>query len=445
MEFGRHISKGLWAFADKALPAIYGLGYIFLVIRVLPQNEFGAFVIVQTIFVVVSTMSFSLALQPLIKYGAEPGKISQYIASSITLSAIVYLIAVLIVMLGKNIFSSLLDSGGQANLPTLFNYLPLLFLSAIYRNFAVSLLQITYEIKKIFWIDAVYFLGTLILIIFLQLADKFKTAEDLIILNIIGQGLSSLLALSLTFKLISIRLRIEKASLWKILNYGKYTFGGNSVYTIFTQVDIFFISYFVGISGVALYGSAKIFTRIFDILGQVLQMFLIPFSSKSFSRGETDNMRITAEKTICFSTMLFLPIFLIFMFFPEQILHILYRGKYTNAASLLQVFSFLALLAPWNGVAVSYLLGMGKAKEGFYLGLVFIVLTSSLYVTLTPAFGVFGTTLAFVISYFISTILYVRYLDRFIPVKVSNVIIRGKDVNEYVRKKLNMLFQNKQP
>jgi lipopolysaccharide exporter len=443
MEFGRHITKGLWAFGDKALPAVYGLGYVFLVIRVLPQNEFGAFVIIQTIFVVVSTMSFSLALQPLIKYGAEPGDRSPYIAISLILSGVVYILAALVLILGKHFLSLLLDPHGQANLLMLLNYLPLLFLSGFYRSFAVSLLQVTYDIKKIFWIDAVYFLGTIILIFFLQMANRFKTAEDLIILNIIGQGLSSLLALFLTFKMMSIRFHFEKSSLWKMLNYGKYTFGGNSVYAIFTQADIFFISSFVGISGVALYGSAKIFTRIFDILGQVLQMFLIPYSSKKFSSGEIGSMRITAEKTICFSTILFLPILLILIIFPEQILYILYRGKYTNAASLLRVFSFLALIAPWNGVSTSYLLGMGKAKEGFYLGLVFIGLTSLLYVTLTPALGVFGTTLAFVVAYFISTILYVRYLDRFIPVKIINVIIRVKDVNKFLRKKLDLSFLNK--
>ena len=39
MEFGKHIGKGLWAFADKALPAVYALGFIFLVVRVLPEKE----------------------------------------------------------------------------------------------------------------------------------------------------------------------------------------------------------------------------------------------------------------------------------------------------------------------------------------------------------------------------------------------------------------------
>lgn len=39
MEFGKHIGKGLWGFADKSLAVVYGLGFIFLVIRVIPEKE----------------------------------------------------------------------------------------------------------------------------------------------------------------------------------------------------------------------------------------------------------------------------------------------------------------------------------------------------------------------------------------------------------------------
>ena len=71
MQFGRHIGKGLWAFADKALPALYGIGFILLVIRVLPEGEYGAFVVVQSLYMIISGFGYALALQPLTKYGAE--------------------------------------------------------------------------------------------------------------------------------------------------------------------------------------------------------------------------------------------------------------------------------------------------------------------------------------------------------------------------------------
>ncbi|MBU1298071.1 MAG: hypothetical protein KKG06_02475, partial [Bacteroidetes bacterium] len=71
MEFGKHIGKGLWGFADKMLAVIYGLGFIFLVIRVLPEHEYGSFVIIQAIFILITAVGTSFALQPLIKFASE--------------------------------------------------------------------------------------------------------------------------------------------------------------------------------------------------------------------------------------------------------------------------------------------------------------------------------------------------------------------------------------
>ena len=61
MEFGKHVGKGIWAFGDKALPVVYGIGFIFLVVRVLPAKEYGAFVIAQTIFTFATARGYSLA------------------------------------------------------------------------------------------------------------------------------------------------------------------------------------------------------------------------------------------------------------------------------------------------------------------------------------------------------------------------------------------------
>ena len=65
MEFGKHVEKGVWAFAGKALPAVYLLGFIFIVQRVLPKEEFGAYAVVQAIFNFTTAIVVPFAVQPL--------------------------------------------------------------------------------------------------------------------------------------------------------------------------------------------------------------------------------------------------------------------------------------------------------------------------------------------------------------------------------------------
>jgi hypothetical protein len=79
MEFGKHITKSLWGLADKALPVAYGIGYVYLVIRVLPEEEFGNFVLLQEIFLILSGLATALALQPMLKFASEDGEDSSSI------------------------------------------------------------------------------------------------------------------------------------------------------------------------------------------------------------------------------------------------------------------------------------------------------------------------------------------------------------------------------
>jgi O-antigen/teichoic acid export membrane protein len=436
LEFGKHIGKGLWAFADKALPALYGLGFIFLVVRVLPQKDFGEFTDIQTIFVFASTLGFSLALQPLTKYAAEIEDNGPFIAASLTISALFIVIVSVIIHLFKPMIVPLLDRSGGGNLSSLMNYLPLLFLTSFYRTFAVSLLQATYQVKKIFWIDAVYLVGVLVLVYGAQLLHHFSDAEDVIILNVIAQSCSSLLALFMTREMMSVKLRLRRDAFTKMWDFGKYNFWGSTMYSLFSQMDVFFVSSFAGVVALATYQAAKVFTRLNDMMSQVIQMFLLPFSSKAQAENETEKMTVVAEKTICFSTLIFIPLFLVLFFFPLPILHLLYNGKYDSGANILRLLSFLALIIPWNAVVSSYLVGTGRVKQGLYSGIALAAVSLASYAILTPMYGALGTAVGFVLSMLVITIGLVLYIRTLIPLRIINIVRRTRDAWTFVRTKI---------
>ncbi len=433
MEFGKHIGKGLWAFADKALPAVYGLGFIFLVIRVLPPKEYGGFVLVQTIFLFATSLGYSLALQPLTKFAAEKVNSGPFITASLILSVLFLGVTSAAVGLGKSILVKLFDPERHVNLGMLLSYLPALFATAYYRNFAVSLLQAKYHVQKVFWIDAVYYLGTLIVVYFAQQSGLFHTAQDVLVIMIISQAASTLLALTLTSELFSCKLSIQKEAFSEIWNFGKFVFLGNTMYSVFSQMDVFFVSSFAGIVAVATYNAAKIFTRLFDMLSQVLQMLLVPFSSKAHSEQDTKKLTIAAEKTICFSTLLLLPAFIVMFLFPEHLLQLFYKGRYDQGAPIVRALSFLAFIIPWNALVASYLVGMGKVKQGFYSGIALAAVALPMYAILTPSFGGIGTGIGLVFSSLVITVILTSYIRRFIPLTMSNVFKRIADVLTFIR------------
>lgn len=436
MELGKHLGKGLWGFADKSLPVIYGVGFIFLVIRLLPESEFGVFVVIQTIYYLFLALGSSFVLVPLTKYESEKNVDEDIFPSS----AFIYLTFFLFISVPLIIFnleiSNLFDKNLSNKISGAIFYLPLLFLTGIPRYLILASLQAKFQIKKIFWIDFSYFVGSMILIYMLNLLNLFHTAIDLIQLTIIANLISSFLAIVLSINIIKIRFKINPASIKKILSIGKYSLGSSINYAIYIQLDTLLVAHFTGIHGAALYGAVKILTRIYDIYSQTIQMFVIPASSLLESKNEKEQLSALVEKSLCFSSYSIIPIIFIFAFFSDSIIHILYQSKYPEAKLLLKIFSLSGLFIPWLSVTSSVLFGLGKTKTIFLLTLINLVINILFYAIGGILYGIHGIVIGLISSQFFMGILWVISTRKFVNFSFISVLNRTRDIKNFLLSKL---------
>ena len=162
MELGKHLGKGIWGLADKGLPVCYGVAFVVLVIRVLPEEEFGNFVLVQEIFLIISGLAQGFALQPLLKFAAEENAESSGIVSAgFMLNAAFTLVCALIIVAIRLPLGVMLNS---PMLSPLLLYVPAMLAASLMRNFTLVLLQTQFKIKEIFWADSAHFLGAPVLV-----------------------------------------------------------------------------------------------------------------------------------------------------------------------------------------------------------------------------------------------------------------------------------------
>jgi len=439
MEFGKHIGKGIWAFADKALPAVYGVGLIFLAIRVLPEQEYGAFVIIQTLFLLGNGFAFALAFQPLIKFLAEEKEAGSHIFASTVLNVGFLIAFSAILLLFRAPIMTLFDPSEEGVLTRLWNYIPLLFAASIPRSLSISILQARYSIARVFWIDAIYFLGTPALIAVGHVTGSFSTADDLLGYSVHALAASSAVSIVIVWSHLPSRIQVRTATFGEIWSFGKYVLGGTSIHNVFAQMDVFFISSFAGVTAVAMYSAAKLFTRVFDMLAQVVQMFLVPLSSKHYANNDTEALKVIAEKSISFSTLFILPAILAFVLFPGTILNLFYGGKYDEATTILAVLGILGLIVPLNSVLSSYLIGMGKVKQGFFFGLVLLIFAAASFALLTRVYGPEGTAVGLVLSYGLFGMLLFWYIRRSVPISLSGIVVRSKDAYRFVLRKISDL------
>ncbi len=71
MRFSDYLTETFWAAVDKALPLIYGFGYVFVVARVLSKREFGSLAQIEIIYYFVLMLDLAIAQTPMANRSAQ--------------------------------------------------------------------------------------------------------------------------------------------------------------------------------------------------------------------------------------------------------------------------------------------------------------------------------------------------------------------------------------
>ncbi len=431
MELGKHLTKSLWGLADKALPVAYGIGYVYLVIRVLPEEEFGNFVLLQEIFLILSSLAAALALQPLLKFAAED---TQDTGGIITVSILLNVVFVLLtsgaLVLLRHPLSAMMNA---PTLAPLLLQLPALMAASFIRNVALILLQSKFRISSLFWVDAVHFLGAPLLIWIYSRMHLFNSAMDLVVISIISLSASSLLALILTWSLFRWNVHPTAQEFRRMWDFGRYSLGGVISYLVYSKADTFILSAFTGPAQVAVYSSAKIFTRIFEMATQIIQMFLLPGASLLASRGDHSNLKTIVEKSLLFSTVGMLPVMIPLILLAGPLVKLIYGGRYPDAVLILQLFSLMSLAVPAFAIGSNVLMGLGEARASFVLGMQMLVVSVAAYVAVIPWLGAVGAAIGVVFSSFVTAAIALKLVQRYIPFTLREVLSRWQDILEFVR------------
>jgi lipopolysaccharide exporter len=429
MEFSKHLGKGLWGIADKALPVVYGVAFVVLVIRVLPEEEFGNFILVQEIFLILSNLAAAFALHPLLKFASEDRPDHRHvIGSALLLNVAFVILASIAIVLFRAPLASVLNAPALSGLMV---YVAWMLAANFIRNFTLILLQSRFQVRQVFWIDAAHFLGAPALILVFSWMHTFDSALDLLQINIISLSLSSIVGVVLARGLLHFTLKPDAGELRKMWDYGKYSFVTIVNYMLYVKADTFILSAYWGPVQVAVYNSVKVFIRIYDMVAQVAQMFVFPGVSRLSSKGDMASLTKLLEKAVAFTTVALLPVFVLFCFLSPTMIHIIYADRYADAVPLLQLFSLLCFLAPIIAVASNTLLGLGHARLSFFISLKSLVGSLIAYMILIPWLGAPGAAIGYAISFGLQAWWFTTASNRFVPLTWKGIWNRTADVRAF--------------
>ncbi|MDP4220336.1 MAG: oligosaccharide flippase family protein [Bacteroidota bacterium] len=397
MQLRQHLSTGIWAVADKALIFLNGFTILLVVIAVLPSSEWAAFSLFQSIFLIICVLADSIFLQPMVKFASEhEAEVEEVLAASFNL----YLIVMLVSGAGFAIFA---DAAGKLfaspELGMMLPWLPLLLALNIFRNVGIRYLQISYKIPHIFWIDLAFFGSITLMTILANSLRIFHTAMDFVTINIIGSGLSSIVAIIYgrkAFREMPL-LTVPRNEYGKLLSFAKFQAGTSALLTFQQWADVLIVGVYAP-AYVALYSAAKTLYRFFDAVREGATLLIVPVASRLHTSGDGKKLSELVEKLLFLAFAVLVPISLILALGANMLMDIFYKGKFPGITPVFEVLILTGFTLPLALVATNVLIGIGRVKGLFLSVLGGTIIFFAMNRLLVPQMNATGAALSVLAS-----------------------------------------------
>ncbi len=333
----------------------------------------------------------------MVKFASEhKAEVEEVLAASFNL----YSITMMVFGFGFALFAG--NSGDLFRSPELgkmLPWLPLMLSLNIFRNVGIRYLQISYRISDIFFVDLAFFGSITLITILANSLGMFHTAMDFLVINIIGGGLSSVVAILYARQafLQMPLLTVPRNEYGKLLSFAKFQAGTSALLTIQQWADVLIVGVYAP-AYVALYSAAKTLYRFFDAVKEGATLLVVPITSRLHTAGDSDKLSALVEKMLFLSFIALVPISLILALGSDLLMNIFYHGKFPGISSVFEILILTGFTLPLALVSVNVLIGIGKAKSLFLSVLGGTLIFYAMGRILTPSMQAQGMALAVLAS-----------------------------------------------
>ena len=236
-------------------------------------------------------------------------------------------------------------------------------------------LNISRKIQNFFVVNQNFFFTKLFafLIVILNFSLLvFFYFTDFNIFNVTISYTLSLVVLNLIFffiikfkfkKIFASKMKFDKNLIREVFKYALLVYIGTFALTLITKIDTIFIVSMLEVSKVSFYEVALSLASIITILVIPFSSMIFPFSTKLIENKKTEELSKILSKVYEFAILFAIPIVLLFVIFPKEIVFFLFGENYLLSSDLLRVLSIAFLISIFYQINFGVLAAMSKLKE----------------------------------------------------------------------------------
>jgi len=372
--------------AVKALPALYGVGLVLLVVRAIPTADFGQYGMAIAYMNVVAGLSRGLWTMPLViraAAGEREALLGPVLWLGLGTAVIGSVIAVILLPLLHVGWALVGLTCG-----ILFVLVP--------RDMTLALAQASHRILAAFIIEAGYFVGSLAGFIALTVFSRLRTADAVMLMNFASAAVSA--AIGLYFEP-CLRKPKRKDDWWGAFHLGKWI-GLHALGEIFLQQgDVLLVGIFFEPAIIAPYIAARTLLRMYTLLSQSVNFLVLPLASRRAASNQIKLLRKRLRSILEYLSG-FLLIFNTFMWFASPVIFPLVLGtKYVSAIPFFRLMIIVTFLEPVYSILANAVAGVGKPRRILPLLLAALALDVVANLVLLPLFGLWAAPAVLVCTY----------------------------------------------
>lgn len=414
------VNSGKYSMMQKLSVIFFGVLAFMLLARALQPQELGVWGLFLIISSIIETSRNALIRNGYILFihtretDEHPGIEYAALMTNITFSAI--FIGLFLAL--AHMFEQILNAPGLA---TLLYYYCITLLVLIPFSYIEIFLTSRKDFKGIFWM---YFIRNGIFLLSLVYFYFSKTSLSITLLAVLYCSCAFLGLLTGTMqcrRYERVQMKKENKIYIQFIGFGKYVFGNNLFSLIFRSTDSFMTASLISSAASAFYTTCGRITNFVDLPSQVLGDIMFPKAAQIMKKNDRSSIKAIYEKTVAATLTFTIPVILLVLFFPRQILYVLAGDEYLTASPILQVMVFYGFFLPFIKQFGNIMDAMGRPKVNFFLMGVFAPVNIALNLIGIHYFGLYGAAYGTLLSYFLLFLTTQIILKHVLEISVMNV------------------------
>ncbi|MAE43271.1 hypothetical protein CMO93_05850 [Candidatus Woesearchaeota archaeon] len=407
------------------------LGYIvrFMLARNLTVEEFGLFYAVFAFLGLIGIFKSLGFDKALVKFIPEfiHKKEKDFIKSSIIYVTIIQLITNSIIIIAVYLFSDFLASHFFNN-PQAGIVLRLMAIAFFIDSFVFVLKFAFQGFKKMAYFSGLDLIRMLLIvaIIFIGLKLNYGLLSPIvayIVVPFILMIIFGWILIKNVFpEFFASKFIVDKILLKKIAHYSIFILATTVGVVILGYTDIIMLTYFSGLTSVALYSVALPTAKVLLYFPRAINSILFPLTSELWAKKKEKILVEGMRALYKYSFIIMIPLVFMMFSFADLIINVFFGKDYILATNTMKILSIGMIFATVNGICSEFFSGIGKPQiysKIVYYAAIFNVIANLI---LIPILGIIGAAITTSLSYFIMMLMSLINIRKFIavtfPIKV---------------------------